>query len=211
MNLKTGKIDYAQGGTNDASNTYPVGTHEICWTVEDKCGNKEECCYDFTIRDAKKPTPYCRPGIVTVVMPTSGAITIWASDLNDGSFDNCTEAGDLRYSFSSNASDQSRTYDCSDLPNGVENTFQVTVYVWDEAGNSDFCTTTITIQDGIDDVCPDNVGGGTTAMLAGNILTESSETVEEVMVMLDGHMPGLPKYDMTHNDGHFGVPVNPNQ
>lgn len=205
---KNNIIDYAQSGTNDASNTYPVGTHEICWTVEDNCDNTETCCYDFTIRDRKKPTPYCRSGIVTVVMPSSGEITIWASDLDEGSFDNCTPRGDLRFSFSSNVNDISRTYDCDDLPNGIEETFEVTVYVTDADGNQDFCITTITIQDGIEDVCPDNVNN-TTAMLAGNIHTEAAETVEEVMVMLDGNMAGLPKYDMTKNDGHFAFPSIP--
>lgn len=205
---KNGSIDYSQSGTTDASNTFPVGTHEICWTIEDNCGNTDECCFDFTIRDAKKPTPYCRPGIVTVVMPSSGQITIWASDLNDNSFDNCTAKGDLRYSFSSNVNNTSVTYDCDDIPNGIEETFEVTVYVTDEAGKQDFCTTTITIQDGIDNVCPDNVNGNT-AMLAGNIQTEAAETVEEVMVMLDGSMPGLPKYDMTKNDGHYAFPSIP--
>ena len=205
---KNGIYEIAQAGTTDASNTFDVGTHKICWVVEDRCGNKETCCYDFTIRDQKAPTPYCRTGIITVVMPSSGQITIWAKDLDDGSFDNCTHNRDLRFSFSADLSDISRTYDCDDIPNGVENTFEVEVYVTDESGNRDYCTTTITIQDGIEDVCPDNVNGNT-AMLAGNIVTETAESVEEVMVMLDGQMPGLPKYDMTANDGHYAFPSIP--
>ena len=205
---KDGTIDFSNSGTNNASNTFPVGTHEICWTVEDKCGSSATCCHDFTIRDQKKPTPYCRPGITTVVMPTSGQITIWASDLDDGSFDNCSERRDLIFSFSSDTSDKSRVYTCDSIPNGIEATFEVTIYVTDGSGNSDFCKTTITIQDGIDNVCPDNVNGNT-AMLAGNIKTEAAETVEEVMVMLNGSMPGLPKYDMTKNDGHYAFPSIP--
>jgi hypothetical protein len=141
-------------------------------------------------------------------MPSSGQVTIWASDLDDGSYDNCSHSRDLRFSFSTNLNDRSRTYDCSDIPNGIEETFEVEVYVTDEFGNKDYCTTTITIQDGIEDVCPDNITGNT-AMLAGNILTETAESVEEVMVMLDGQMPGMPKYDMTSNDGHYAFPSIP--
>lgn len=205
---KDGIIDFQQSGTLDASNTFPVGTHEICWTIEDNCGNTNTCCHDFTIRDQKPPTPYCRTGIVTVVMPTSGEITIWASDLDDNSFDNCTPRRDLRYSFSSDVDDRTRTYDCSDIPNGIEETFEVTIYVTDADGNQDYCTTMVTIQDGVDDVCPDSLTGNT-AMLAGNIQTEAAEMVEEVMVMLDGSMPGLPKYNMTKNDGHYAFPSIP--
>jgi hypothetical protein len=205
---KNGTYEIAQSGTTNASNTYDVGTHKICWVVEDKCGNKATCCYDFTIRDDKAPTPYCKPGIITVVMPSSGQVTIWASDLDDGSYDNCSHSRDLRFAFSTNLNDRSRAYDCSDIPNGIEETFEVEVYVTDEFGNKDYCTTTITIQDGIEDVCPDNINGNT-AMLAGNILTETAESVEEVMVMLDGQMPGMPKYDMTSNDGHYAFPSIP--
>ena len=207
---KDGDIDFEQTGDSSltATNTYPEGTHEICWTVEDRCGNRLTECYDFTMRDGKKPTPYCRPGIVTVVMPTSGSIEIWASDFDDNSFDNCTQSGDLRFSFSSNVNDNRRTFDCDDIPNGIEESFEITVYVWDEAGNNDFCVTQVIIQDGIDDVCPDNITGNTVTV-SGNIVTEDAETVEEVMVMLDGSMPGLPKYKMTDIDGEYAFPSVP--
>lgn len=207
---RDGTIDFSQVGDSSltATNTYPEGRHEICWTVEDKCGNRETCCYEFEMEDGKKPTPYCRPGIVTVVMPTSGAIEIWASDFNDNSFDNCTEAGDLRYSFSANVNDTRREYTCSDIPNGIEESFELTVYVTDEAGNQDFCITQVTIQDGIDDVCPDNVTGNV-VNVSGSIVTEGAETVEDVMVMLDDQSTGIPKYKMTDVDGQYAFPSVP--
>ncbi|MBK9736127.1 MAG: T9SS type A sorting domain-containing protein [Saprospiraceae bacterium] len=85
------------GSKNDASGTYPVGTHKITWTVEDMCGNQATSTYTFEVRDRKKPTPYCISQLATVVMPSSGNITIWAKDFDKGSSDNCP--GKLWFTF----------------------------------------------------------------------------------------------------------------
>ncbi|MGB4960523.1 MAG: hypothetical protein WBO36_13670, partial [Saprospiraceae bacterium] len=95
-----GGIAYRSGTTNSESANYDVGTYVITWTVEDRCGNQSSKTYTFTVKDAKKPTPYCISQITTVVMPTSGTIEIWAKDFNLGSTDNCptTRCG-LLYTF----------------------------------------------------------------------------------------------------------------
>ena len=54
-----------------ASGTYPVGEHMLTYYVEDGCGNVGQCELLFEVKDCKQPTPYCRTGIVTVVMPAS--------------------------------------------------------------------------------------------------------------------------------------------
>lgn len=197
-----GSIDVTGTG-NNASGVYPNGTHRINWTVYDQCGNSSTCNYLFTIIDRKKPTPFCRAGVITVIMPSSGQVTVWASDLNSHSLDNCTPAERLRYSFSSNPSDASRTYTCAQIANGISQSFDVTVYVTDEFGNQDFCQTTIIIQDGIGNACPDNLGGGTTGNLAGNIFNEANSKVENAMVTLNANMPSMPVYDMTRPDGQY--------
>lgn len=210
-----GSID-VNGASSDASGVYPVGTHKITWTVEDRCGNVATCTYLFTMVDRKQPTPVCRAGIITVIMPTTGQITIWASDLNANSFDNCTTAGRLRYSFSSNPSDASRTYFCADLDRGISKTFEnVPVYVTDEAGNQDFCTTKVIIQDGLGNACPDNLGGGNTTagLVSGTISTEQKSSLQEAMVSINGNMPSMPKYHMTQQDGQYAfasVPLSEN-
>jgi len=95
-----GVAPFINGSTNDASGTYPVGTHKITWTVEDQCGNQATCNYIFRVLDKKKPTPYCISELTTVVMPTSGSISIWAKDFNLGSTDNCPTTGcGLWYTF----------------------------------------------------------------------------------------------------------------
>jgi len=139
------------------------GVHRITWTVEDQCGNKSTCSYLITVVDCKQPTPYCLPGIVTVIMQNNGTVTIWAKDFNAGSSDNCTDKPDLRYSFSSDVNNISRVFTCADLANGKADTIEVMMFVTDLAGNQDFCRTNIILQDN-QDACPDvptfgNLGG----------------------------------------------------
>lgn len=189
------------GSTNDASGEYPGGTHRIIFKVEDQCGNENTCSFLFTINDGKKPTPYCATGIITVVMPMTGEVAVWAKDLDAGSFDNCSKAANLRFSFSSNVNNTSRTFRCSDIPNGMEETFEVEVWVTDEFGNQDFCTTKITIQDNIGDACPDT-GTVTSALITGEVFTPKNETVENVMVKLNGH-GSMYKEHMTSSDGIY--------
>lgn len=201
-----GSIDF-NGITNDASGTYPHGTHKITWTVKDNCGNQATCSYLFTIRDGKKPTPVCRSGLVIVVMPSTGEVTIWASDYNAGSYDNCTPQNALVYSFSPSPSVTSRTFRCADIPNGKSYTFPITIYVTDSDGNQDFCVTEITLQDGAGNICPDRIvgGGGTSglAMVAGSLANETNSMVQDAMITISGKMTGLPKNYMTNNDGKY--------
>lgn len=71
----------------------PVGLYGIWLIAEDRCNNADSCYSTFTIRDCKKPTPYCHTGITTVVMPSTGNIEVWAKDLDAGSYDNCSDQG----------------------------------------------------------------------------------------------------------------------
>lgn len=208
-----GSIDYTGIG-NNASGTYPVGIHRIKWTVTDQCGNSTLCNYLFTILDRKKPSPVCVTGIITVIMPSNGQITIWASDFNAKSFDNCTLPQRLNYSFSVDPSDKSRTYTCSQIKNGVSESFDVSIYVTDEYGNYDYCDTKVIIQDGLGNACKDNLtGGGSTGNLAGNIFNEANSKVENAMVTLNSISPSMTKYEMTRPDGQYSfiqIPLNEN-
>ncbi|MBK9257396.1 MAG: T9SS type A sorting domain-containing protein [Saprospiraceae bacterium] len=186
---------FINGTTNNASGTYPVGTHRITWTVEDQCGNLSSCNYTFVVRDRKKPTPYCISEVTTVIMPSSGNVAIWAIDFDLGSFDNCP--GDLRFSFSTNVNDTGKTFTCSNL--GINT---VNMYVWDVAGNFDFCTVTVNIQDN---------GGCAGSRIAGSIGNEELEMVEDVQVTLQNMVSNETMSMMTTSTGHFefaGMPEN---
>ena len=155
---------FIYGHGNVLDETLPVGEHVVYLIARDLCGNEDTCHLNIDIVDCKKPTPYCYNGIATVVMPSSNTITVWACDLDAGSFDNCTDQEDLRYTFSATPPEEDSTFttsgdgflnntcaggssymtfDCDDL--GEQS---ITVYVWDEEGNYDFCETYLLIQPG---------------------------------------------------------------
>jgi len=161
-----------------------AGKHVVHVIVKDNCGNEDTSSYRFELKDCKKPTPYCYNGIATVIMPSTGKITVWAKDLDAGSFDNCTLADKLKFSFSANSSESSKEFSCADIPDGKSKTIPVEIWVTDEAGNQDHCTTYILLQDNSGNACPDIAGLSVT--IAGTIQTETKEPVENVRVNIYG-------------------------
>ena len=105
-------------------------------------GNYSTCSYKLHVIDKKAPSPICYYGLSSVVMPLGGMVTIWAKDFNVSSYDNCTPAYKLKYSFTGSLLDQSRTFTCDDI-----GTVPVQIWAHDEYGNKDYCTTFIKIQD----------------------------------------------------------------
>jgi hypothetical protein len=180
--FQTGVFDIFGDGL-DASGNYPFGEHTIRWTVYDLCSNTAVFEYDFEVVDGKLPSPVCLNGIATVVMPSSGDITIPASFFDVASFDNCTESEDLIFTYSDDEEDLTQTWTCEDLDGTNEQTFEVEVWVTDEAGNQDYCVTYILIQDN-NNICPDTAGG--TAAISGFITNELDEGVEEVEMTING-------------------------
>lgn len=184
-----GTVDFS-GNTNNASRTLPTGNHSISWTVEDMCGNTSARTYNVRVRDCKKPTPYCRSEITTVIMPTTGQISIWANDYDLGSTDNCP--GTLRFSFDEAGNNSSATFDCTQL--GINT---IRIWVTDANGNKDFCETRINIQSN------GGCNGSTPAGVGGRIANENGEDVLEVMVQLEDMVDNEKKYYQTMTDGKY--------
>ena len=111
--------------------------------------------FAVVVKDCKNPTPYCYNGIATVLMPSSGSVPIWASDLDAGSFDNCTDEENLLFTFDEAGEEPSRVLTCDDLAGGPSLQIEVEVWVTDEAGNKDFCITYILLQVTNDSTCAD--------------------------------------------------------
>lgn len=142
----------------------PFGTHKLTWIVEDMCGQVGTCEYLITVEDCKIPTPYCLNGLVTVVMPATGEIKIFAEDLDAGSFDNC---GPVQFSFTSDIADSCLTVTCDDIRTSP--TIEVEIWVTDQNGNQDYCVTYVRVQDP-NDICPGNASiwiSGNTHLLDG--------------------------------------------
>jgi hypothetical protein len=140
-------------------------------------------------------------------MPIGGQVTVWAKDFNASSFDDCTPAEDLLYSFSGDTYEPSYTYTCENVP--AFNT-EISTQIWVADGgtddncngliswnerNKDYCTTTIVITDNAG-VC-DTSGSG--SILAGEVLTEDVLSVAQTSVSLNvpGHV--FPTYVTTSN------------
>ena len=192
--------------------------HRVLITVEDGCGNVNTCEYLMRLEDKKAPSPVC-VGLSSVVMPSSGSVTIWAKDFNASSFDDCTPAADLLYSFSGDSYEPSREFDCQALEDNGSPSFVVEIWVadagndddcdgfknplgieWSER-NKDYCTTFIVIDDN-EDVC----GNGGSA--GGVIQTEELEPVEKVLVNLTDNSGNVLTSFTTDKDGIYNF-INP--
>ncbi len=184
------------GSGNSAVGVFPNGNYSLTFTIDDQCGNSVWQIHDFEVKDAKLPTPVCLFGIASVVMPSSGSVTIWASDFEDGSsYDNCTAYDDLQFSFSPDVNMVSMNIDCSDIPG--DGLVPISIYVTDEEGNQDFCSTFVLIQDPYGSCC------SCSPILTGTIENENQELIEEVTVTIENLSSG-PFYPVvTGPSGNF--------
>jgi hypothetical protein len=165
----------ASGIGQNTTNTYPVGSHEITYTVKDACGNSTSCSFPFLISDCGNPSPVC-PNAINIELAADATVTLNASQINMSSTtDVCSDNTYLTTSFSIDIDDTSRTYSCANV--GPANI--LTIYVTDPEGNQGSCTTTIEVQDNMN-ICPSNL------MIAGAVATEQGEMVEQVMVEVEG-------------------------
>ena len=184
----------------EATGSYPLGIHKYCWFVEDGCGNIAQKCELFEVTDCKAPTPYCHVGTIITVMPSTGCITVWAKDFDAGSYDNCTEQGDLHIYFEPANSD-SLTICCEDFKaNKVDDELiiPVRICVEDQEGNKDCCETTLIVQD-YQDVCPNS---GSFGKITGELMTLNNDGTEKVeMELLDHNV--MMKHMKTTNNGKY--------
>lgn len=191
-------ISYAGTGQPTVDKVLPNGWHKILWNVSDACGNYRTCTYNVHVVDKKAPSPICYYGLSTVVMPLGGMVTIWAKDFNVSSYDNCTPAYKLKYSFSENPWEASRTFTCDDL-----GTVPIQIWVHDEHGNKDYCTTFIKINDN---------EGACEGMneISGLVNTFTEVAVPEVSASLYKIMPDESldediSSDISDASGHFSL------
>jgi hypothetical protein len=173
--------DSPYNGAN-ASGSYPEGVHTIKFTVKDGCGNKSTCTTTVTVTDLQNPTPYCNSGVVAELQEMGGQVmaTVLPVHLNHLSFDNCTAASDLTFNLrmvgdTSPPTATALVFNCLQV-----DTFLVELWVTDEAGNSDYCSTDVIIQDNMD-LCPPM--DSLTVMVAGVISTAPGDMIPGVQVV----------------------------
>ncbi len=203
-----GNWDIGPIPSNDASGVYANGTHRFAWVVEDGCGNSTSCEELVTVKDCKKPTPLCLTQTTTVLMNYGGMVTICAEDFNlgsdncnncnTGSYDNCTPKEDLRYSFSSDVTDTCRTLTCNDIPNGQQIFLSVEMWVTDEAGNQDYCTVYLDLEDNEANACPDTSVG---SIVYGFVYNPDDIALKDVEFNLQGNENSF--YSYSDQNGRY--------
>ncbi|MBK9017246.1 MAG: T9SS type A sorting domain-containing protein [Saprospiraceae bacterium] len=183
-------LSYDLNGTGFFNGQLPMGKHRIVYIVEDGCNNEAQLTVNFEVKDCKNPTAVCENGLTVELMQT-GMVPVCADALDYGSYDNCP--GDLHISFSQDINDTCRIFTCLDF--GVN---PVNIWVTDAAGNQDFCTTFINVQDNM-------FSCSTGAPVSGLIATGENEPVEGVSVMLNNNNSGTLDF-MTGSDGMYQFP-----
>ena len=181
-------------GLQQTTVTLVPGTYSVTYEVSDMCGNSTIVSGGtFDVADGKKPTPICMNGVIIGIMQT-GMVTVGVDLIDKGSFDACSP---VILSFTSTADGSapttSVTYTCADIGDNP-----ITLYVKDAAGNEDFCTTFVRVEDNM------GVCGGGVPLVSGGINTEMDQPVENVEVDINALGTTL----TTNANGTFDVNVD---
>jgi len=193
------------GETIEFSRYIPIGSHRILYTVWDHCGNITTEEQNVSVESCKPPSAKCIHGLSTNLMAMDldgdgtadwGMVTLQAEMFDAGSDHPCGNA--VTVAFSSDPNDVTRVFDCSDLG---EN--EIELWAIDENGLTDFCITTVDIQDN-NDICPPQLGG--TGIISGSITVPGAGQLAGAMVYLDGsNLAGIP----SGSNGYFVFPTMP--
>ncbi|MEP7321370.1 MAG: hypothetical protein ABI761_05600, partial [Saprospiraceae bacterium] len=197
-------VDLIEGDGKIVSRLIPNGVHKLTFSVSDGCGNTTSKSLKITVRDGKKPTPVVINGLATdlSLMDGVGMVRVFAKQffVPGSVMDNCTPYSKLRFSYSTNVTDSVRIYTCDSIGTKI-----VRVWLTDEAGNQDFVTTYILIQN--------NMGACTnpgpapqlrTISIGGSLLTESNNPIDQVKVKIMQGDHAMP--DPSIVSGKYAVP-----
>ena len=110
-----------------------IGPNTVTLTVTDQSGNISTCTAIVTVADTVDPVAICQD--ITVQLNALGTVTIFDTDINNGSNDACGIASLVA---------APTTFDCSNV--GLNN---VLLTVTDNNGNVSTCTAIVTVQDNV--------------------------------------------------------------
>ena len=200
--LITNDSPYAYQSGADGSGVYPLGQTTVNFTATDRCGNVSTCSVLINVIDNTPPSPVCIVGLSANVamMGDMKMAMVEASSFNGGSRDNCTRSENLKFTIrrangtpTEPPTTEQLAFNCSEV-----GTHLIEFWVTDQAGNSDYCETFISIQD-LNGLCPATLPE-TVGMISGGIATENGEEVEGVNVFIHN---GEPFEVQTNEFGYF--------
>ena len=144
--------------TLDNYGPFGVGTHTVTLTVSDY-EYSDICTATITVVDDTPPSAICQD--ITISLSATGAASITASQIDNGSSDAC---GILSMTVSPN------TFDCSNVGGN-----SVTLTVTDNNGNVSTCSSTVTV---VDDTAPEALCQDLTIQL--DLLGNASITASQI-------------------------------
>lgn len=167
-----------------ASGNYPIGLHRIRWIVKDQSGNIGECEKIFEIKDCVAPIAKCQANFFSKTIPITKCVDIFAKDLDQGSYDNCTTPEGLKFYFERNRSKSKITVCCNDFEaanQSDELRIMQEISVEDEVGNINYCNVTIYVKDNLD-YCQNLPAS---SKISGKIVTQHNEELKKVKVQIE--------------------------
>ncbi|MFK8162603.1 MAG: HYR domain-containing protein [Lewinella sp.] len=193
-------------------NGAPVGAHAVRINAADGCGNFDNAILEFCVDPVLAPTPICIQTLTVTLSDDGeggGIAAIWASDFIASPITDCFGNEIDTYSlyaeevasaagFLVEENQQGVMITCAELE-ASNGSYPVRLYAFDAAGNNDYCTVIVEIQQNASTPCD---GDGALGALAGVIVDGQMNTIEGVTVSLEGS--GSTNADLvTTEDGTF--------
>ena len=192
LNINLAVVSNLGASAGDDFGPFPnvmAGDYSVTYFASDNCGNQSNCSMTISIQETIIPNIICNDDM-SFDIGLDGTTTIFGSQFNMGSTDNCTNPEDLIFSFTPSPSDSTLTFDCDDTGTDIN----LTVWATDEAGNQDTCNISFMII-GNDAICDDPL-----VAITGMVLTEDDFPINEVMLNMTGTANPTA---VTVNDGIF--------
>jgi hypothetical protein len=165
-----------------------TGSVTVTFTLTDDCGNDITKDATFTIHDNTPPVALCQN--ITVNLDAFGTASITASQLDNGSSDNCSGV-----TFGASAT----TFTCEDLGQNI-----VTLTVTDACGLTNTCTSIVTVQDLIPPVidCPDDASMNNDPGVCGAVYNYTVTYTDNCYASCPTSLPGYTSQG-TFNGHHY--------
>jgi gliding motility-associated-like protein len=125
----------SRGSLNQANNFLRIGLgrYETIYKVSDAGGSTGSCSFNIEVLDTIRPSAICKSQYIVRVPPTGLSSIMQATEIDDGSFDNCTISSITAFP---------NTFSCT--ASGV--TFPVTLTVTDNSGLSSTCISEVLVE-----------------------------------------------------------------
>ncbi|WP_187270857.1 T9SS type A sorting domain-containing protein [Neolewinella aurantiaca] len=148
---------YASSATDRLTPFLPAGPHIIRYVAEDECGNQTTSDLDIVVEDRSGPVMIVEDAL-NVALSSSGFATVNATDLDEGSYDDCTDIT-LEIAFANinslmpiGAYGPSITLSCVDLDQVVTG-IPVIIRGTDENGNTNTRMSVLNVVDNTAPIC----------------------------------------------------------